>query len=766
MKISDLPLPAELTGAYTAKGIDTLYPPQAACVEKGLLTGENLLVAIPTASGKTLIAEMAMHTHVAQGGRCLYIVPLKALASEKYADFSGKGASVGMATGDLDRRDAYLGQNDIIIATSEKVDSLLRNGAPWLRDVTLLVVDEVHLIDSEDRGPTLEMVITKLRHMNPAMQVIALSATIGNPSTLAGWLDAGLVTSDWRPVDLREGVAYRDTIHFDGSERQYPAVTKYEDVNLLLDCVADGGQCLVFVSSRRNAEAYAKRAAQALKLDEPGLQELAARLEAAAETDMGRVLAACARSGAAFHHAGLGPAQRSLVEKGFREGQIRVISSTPTLAAGLNLPARRVIIRDYLRFSAGAGMAPIPVREYRQMAGRAGRPHLDPYGEAVLIAKSEDAVYDLFEEYCTAPDEDVSSRSSSEGVLTTHILSLIATRFVRDRDGLTAFLKETFYAHQHGEDRLLQRIVDRSVAFLTEAGMVTDLNGLLNATEYGELTSRLYIDPQSAEIITHGLREHEQWSAAGLLQLLCTTPDMYTLYVRKNDMEMLERFYYAHEDDLWAEFSYTDMGDFFRALKTTMLILDWMEEVGEETVCERYGIGPGDIYNVVEGVGWLVHAGSRLTRLMAPVHNEAIAATELRVQHGIKEELIPLVKVRGIGRVRARRLYTNGLTTPAAVVTAGVDRVGAIIGRKVAETVIREIETGAAGRTGKGRRTDRHTPAPGEGRNGGAHPFGGTKRTTEGGTHGSGGKDSETDGTPNDEPRGGQASLFAFGDDT
>lgn len=758
MKISDLPLPAELVGAYTTKGIENLYPPQAACVEKGLLTGANLLVAIPTASGKTLIAEMAMHTHVAQGGRSLYIVPLKALASEKYTDFSGKGASVGVATGDLDRQDAYLGRNDIIIATSEKVDSLLRNGAPWLRDVTLLVVDEVHLIDSEDRGPTLEMVITKLRHMNPAMQVIALSATIGNPTTLAGWLDADLVTSDWRPVDLREGVAYRDTIYFEGDRREYPAPTKHEDVNLLLDCVADGGQCLVFVSSRRNAEAYAKRAAQALKIDEPGLQELAARLESAAETDMGRTLAACVRHGAAFHHAGLGPAQRSLVERGFREGAIRVISSTPTLAAGLNLPARRVIIRDYLRFSAGAGMTPIPVREYRQMAGRAGRPHLDPYGEAVLIAKSEDAVYDLFEEYCTAPDEDVSSRSSSEGVLTTHILSLIATRFVRDRDGLTAFLKKTFYAHQHGEERLLRRIVDRSVAFLSEAEMITDLNGLLNATEYGNLTSRLYIDPRSAEIITHGLRDHDEWSVAGLLQLLCTTPDMYTLYVRKNDMEMLERFYYAHEDELWGEFSYTEMEEFFRALKTTMLLLDWMEEVGEETVCERYGVGPGDIYNVVEGIGWLVHAGSRLARLMAPVHKEAIAAAELRVRHGIKEELIPLVKIRGIGRVRARRLYTNGMTTPAAIAAAGVEKVGAIIGRKVAETVIREI---ASGSTGKSRKS-RSAGATGEGILAGS-PAEADKKRDEGtrgkdATEGSGGRD--------DEPRNGQASLFSFGDTT
>ena len=137
-------------------GILELYPPQVTCIEKGLLDGKNLLVAIPTASGKTLIAEMAMHRHIAAGGKCLYIVPLKALASEKYDEFGNKGVRVGISTGDLDRRDDALGKNDIIVATSEKVDSLLRNGARWIPEITLVVVDEIHLIDSPDRGPTLE----------------------------------------------------------------------------------------------------------------------------------------------------------------------------------------------------------------------------------------------------------------------------------------------------------------------------------------------------------------------------------------------------------------------------------------------------------------------------------------------------------------------------------------------------------------------------------------------------------------------------------
>jgi helicase len=186
MLIQDLVIPTGLKQKYSKAGISELYPPQVECIDRGILAGKNMLVAVPTASGKTLIAEMAMHNTIEAGGKCLYIVPLKALASEKFEEFRNKDVRVGIATGDLDRRDDLLGRNDIIVATSEKVDSLLRNNARWITDISLLVIDEIHLIDSQSRGPTLEMVITKMRFRNPSMQVIGLSATIGNPDKLAG----------------------------------------------------------------------------------------------------------------------------------------------------------------------------------------------------------------------------------------------------------------------------------------------------------------------------------------------------------------------------------------------------------------------------------------------------------------------------------------------------------------------------------------------------------------------------------------------------
>jgi len=692
MEIAGLPIPPDLAASYARRGITELYPPQAACVEAGLFSGKNLLISIPTASGKTLVAEMAMHHQVARGGKCLYIVPLRALASEKFQEFSGKGLRIGIATGDFDRRDDYLGRNDIIVATSEKVDSLLRNRTPWLADITLLVVDEAHLIDDPSRGATLEMVITKLRHRNPDMQIIGLSATIGNPADLAGWLDAELIESDWRPVDLREGVFFQDSIQFADRVRQIERKSKYEDLDLVLDTVAEGGQCLVFVSSRKNAEAFAKRAASGLKLANPVLAGYADRIRSNAATDMGKTLAACVAQGAAFHHAGLSREERQIVEAGFREGEIKVIASTPTLAAGLNLPARRVIIRDYLRFSAGEGMLPIPVREYRQMAGRAGRPHLDPYGEAVLIAKSEEMVEELFDCYIEAPAEDVRSRCANEAVLCTHILSLIATGFARERDEVLGFMDGTFYAHQGESQRALSRVVHRVLEFLREAEMITEVGDWLEPTEYGSLVSRLYIDPRSAEVIVTAMADQKDYTDIGLLHLLCSTPDMPTLFVRRDDMYLLDRFLADHRDDLWMEIPWDADEEFDRSLKTALLLADWVNEIGEDEICRRYNVGPGDVYGMVESVAWLVHASRHLAGLFAPHLVRPIEEMELRTKHGIKKELLPLIRLRGIGRVRARRLFDDGIDSIEALRAAGQEKVSRILGQGIAAQVFEQLD--------------------------------------------------------------------------
>lgn len=219
MELSEIKgkVPEQLYGILS-KEITGLRPSQEKAIAAGLLRGKNLLVCTPTASGKTLIAELASLSAILSGkGKAIYIVPLKALASEKFRNFKkryGHAAKIALSIGDLDSADGYLADYDLIICTAEKLDSLLRHHAPWLSMVSVVVVDEVHLMNDPGRGPTLEILMTILRQLLKKMQLIALSATIGNSEELAKWLDAALVIDTWRPVKLHQGIYYEDKLEF------------------------------------------------------------------------------------------------------------------------------------------------------------------------------------------------------------------------------------------------------------------------------------------------------------------------------------------------------------------------------------------------------------------------------------------------------------------------------------------------------------------------------------------------------------------------
>jgi helicase len=408
---------------------------------------------------------------------------------------------------------------------------------------------------------------------------------------------------------------------------------------------------------------------------------------------MEKSLAACVAKGAAFHHAGLGRPERSVVEEGFRKGLIKCISSTPTLAAGLNLPARRVIIRDYHRFAAGEGMQPIPVSEYHQMAGRAGRPRLDPYGEAVLIAKDQGQVEELFEWYIEAPPEEVHSKIAEPTALYTHILSLIASGFAKNRNELTSFMNRTFYVHEHRQGRLIQRAVDAALTFLVSSDMVVEVGEHLGSTEFGTLVSKLYIDPRSAAMIVSSLHEKEIYTDLGLLQVICSTPDMPKLYVRNTDIAALSRMIDDHGEDLWLTLPHDDEAEeaYYRALKTAMLLSDWTDELSDTKICERYSVGPGDIYGMVESVTWLLHASAELARMFASAFHPKVREYEICMKNGMRRELLPLIRLRGIGRVRARRLFNNRMTTPDEILARGIEEVTKLLGVGVAEQIFDQL---------------------------------------------------------------------------
>lgn len=697
MKLDELGIDDRVVDRLAEDGIDTLYPPQADAVRPAL-AGRNIVLSIPTASGKSLVAYLAILNSVLKGGKALYIVPLKALASEKYEElsrFEDLGLRIGESTGDFDDIDPKLSTYDVVVATSEKVDSLLRHRTKWLKQITVVVADEVHLINDPDRGPTLEVILVKFRTFNPDAQLVALSATIRNCSELADWLDAKLVVSDWRPVPLKEGVYSDGEVFFtDNSRRTLPKNVSpiHSIVSQTLD---SGGQCLVFVNTRRSTESLASDLGPLVKgrlgdrvsdIGRAGKRLIGEQEE---PTALGAKLARCLRNGCAFHHAGLTTAQRKFVESHFRDGGIGVITATPTLAAGINLPARTVIVRDVKRYDSNVGHVAIPVLEVKQMCGRAGRPRYDKYGEAILIARNEEERMFMLDTYLLGENEILYSKLGTEPAIRSHVLGLIATGDAQSQEDLVEFFNRTFLAHQT-DAHYLEENISKVTEFLQDEEMI-EKGEVLRTTAFGRRVSDVYIDPKSAVMMRDAIRDRATLEDFGLIHVICAVPDMKLMYLRRSDYDWVEEFMEEMRERLLIE-PPSDLGRYelyLSEIKTAKLIHDWTSEVSEATMEKAYGIGPGDIRNKVELAEWLMHAMSRLAGLINMDAVPYIEGIRQRIAYGIKSELLELVKLKGVGRVRARALHDRSLCTLEDLRNTTYNRLKQIpsIGEEVAASV-------------------------------------------------------------------------------
>ena len=338
-----------------------LNPVQREALERGLLKGKNLVVFAPTSSGKTLIAEIAaLKTILKEKRKVVYLVPLVALANEKYETFKKKyekiGIKVAISVGDFDSSDPFLANYDWIIVTNEKLESLIRHKAEWIKDIGLVIVDEVHLLNDPSRGPTLEVLITLLRKILPKSQFILLSATINNFYEIAAWMNAEIVYSEWRPVKLYKGIAYDFKIKFfDWNEIKLNELEEIEKA--IVDYVLKNRkQILIFVSTRRKAESLAEKLSKFVKnflgrSEKEILNKISLEIENVLEvpTKQCKREAKVIRNGVAFHHAGLLGKQKRIIEENFRKGLIKIIVATPTMAMGVNLPSWFVVVRDVKR---------------------------------------------------------------------------------------------------------------------------------------------------------------------------------------------------------------------------------------------------------------------------------------------------------------------------------------------------------------------------------------------------------------------------------
>lgn len=741
MEVESLEIPDRIKQDFLSDGIETLNPPQQEAVNAGLMEGEDMVVAAPTASGKTFIAELAMVKQAVENGKkAVYIVPLKALASEKYQDFSERYSEldVRMSVGDYDDSGKGLETADIVVVTSEKLDSILRHNPSWIHEIGLVVVDEIHLLTSPNRGPTLEVTISRLRELLD-FQLLGLSATISNSGELADWLEAELVESSYRPVELKHGIYHGNEVEFypegvkiedtkdessgktnsdngsfstgaemkqDNNSKEISSKTYFvEDhhgrgtLNLVNDTLEKQKQAIVFCSSRKGAEKSSDRVGKIPQEDitrgeKNELEDYADRMEnvLGSPTSQCKRLAENVRKGAAFHHAGLLPEQRSLVEEAFREGLIRTVSATPTLAAGVNLPAFRVIIRDLKRYT-GRGMEYIPVLEYEQMTGRAGRPKYDDRGEAISIASGDKQ--EILERFIAGEPECIQSKLNAEPILRMHTLSLVASRYCTSMQELKQFYKQTFYAHQFRDLDEVEQKVEEVVEQLRGYGFLEA--GQMKPTKVGERVSELYIDPDSANHILESLEKAEQKKTkpVSYLFMLSRTSEM-TPRLRVKDDEysdigqaLMDAREYILEDtpEEWEP----RYDHFLECMKTSLMMQGWMSELEEERLMDKYGIAPGGIRAKMQNADWLLYAAKELARMRQIDVHKDLEQVRLRLKHGIKQELLPLVKYDQIGRVRARKLHDHGVRDQKEIRETSFEKLKKLIGKRTAEKLKKQV---------------------------------------------------------------------------
>ncbi len=705
MKIEKLTLPDSAIDFLKSQGYEKLYPPQADCVKSGLLDGKSILVSAPTASGKTLIAMLAMLSYLSKNeGKVIYLSPLRALAAEKFTEFKkleniliGKKIKTSISTGDFNHIEKNLENSNVLILTNEKMDSIIRHGAKWIEDIGLVISDEVHLIGDESRGPTLEMILTHLKLLNTKPQIIGLSATITNSNEIADWLGCKLVKNDWRPVPLSEGVCDGGKVTMsDGKTFEVKPSLRGIPIDLGVQSVQNGGQSLVFAETRVRSKSLATKAAdvisQLLKKNElSALEKISKQLLAENEhTEIVKTLAILIKKGVAFHHAGLNQKCREIVEKEFRAGNIKLLSSTPTLAAGVNLPARRVVISNINRYNAKVGASrPISILEYKQLCGRAGRPQYDKYGESIIVGNGN--TEDLIEYYIHGKPEPIVSKITEDKSLRTHILSVIVTHPGIKKEELVEFFLQTLGGLQTTKDTLIFAI-NISLRFLLTQQLIIKKSERYEGTAFGKKTSMLYIDPLTATYFRDAIDNvsEKRKHTFGFLHLMTNCEEFFPKFLLRNkDYEPTSLMIENHSSELIGPISEYDCSRSLLALQM------WITEHSELALSDTLGIEAGDMHRMVENANWLSYCLWEISKHIERTDLlEEFSDLRKRVVYGIRAELLDLVRVKGIGRIRARVLFKNNIKNLDDLAKIPVNKLADIdkIGLTIANNIKDELK--------------------------------------------------------------------------
>jgi len=710
MKLNDLlrfGMPQSIIDAWKSRQGDYLLPLQERAVRDGLLGmhdeehPESLLISAPTSSGKSFCGEMAAIEALVKRRRAVMLMPLKSMAEEKYRYFSDCYASLGIktliVTGDHPENDAAFqrGQFDLAIAIYEKFNRLLTVNLDVLRQIGLIIVDEVQMISEPDRGPELELALTKVLKSGYRPRLVALSAVLDDGDEMARWLGCRIIKETVRPVDLLMGVAvdgsfkYRSfNSGFEGSEAIALKGGEFPAEGLIDYLKSDEGQKLVFLKSRYSTVEAARRLAASVKWDEA--KAALAALDDEESSCLVRSLRQVLSRGVAFHNADLTARQRLAVESGYRDGEIRVIFSTTTLAMGVNLPAETVVL-ETMKYTSGVygtnpALAPISNAEFRNISGRAGRfgarPDQKP-GRAVVVAGSAFECDVLWGEYIDGGRAEKPHSALTPGDLPDVVLDLIACGFGRDRATLESCLSYLFYFRQDGV-RDVPRL-DAMLDSLIKDGFV---RSSLEITPLGKASAESGVCIASVQHYLKNITHRHPGSDIGRLFLAMSAPDFDTSLSGLDGNEfrgrMYEKILYRHYDSYVGEidaFSPIDLRreqlDFKTAgvLKATLLLSEWIGGAPVDRLEQHYQLGHGQIIRLAERAAWLLVAVGRVSEAVDCDCGILRDLDEFvfRVQFGIEPAMRDIHYLVGdiLNRDDYKRLHENGLHSMSDLQQAG-----------------------------------------------------------------------------------------------
>lgn len=699
-------------------GAELLPVQERAVKEFGLFGAGNLIVFSPTSSGKTFVGEMAAVKAARENTKVFYLVPQKALAEEKFQEFRERYGALGIKVvvssrdhreydEDIERRDFQ-----IAVVVFEKMQALLVSRPQLMEVVGLVVVDELQLITDETRGPTLELLLTKLRIARSRPRVLGLSAVLGKAQSLADWLGARLLVETRRPVELRKGVLCRGTFRYlehnsatqgtepftdYGSEKRHDLI-----LGVAEELARRGEQVLVFLPDRASTVSFARMLADRVSL--PAATEAMEELRDQEETHAREALFAVLGSSIAFHNSDLSSEERSIVEHSFRDGAVRVLFSTSTLAMGLNLPVKNVVLDgkrwQYLKRYGRWSLEDVSKSEYENMSGRAGRlAHTKDFGRSILVTSSPFEADVWLRHYVGADFEDIVP-TLKEAPLENHVVNLLASGLSERRDDLAELLLSSFTGHVHWNQQMSReaflRALDVALEICVSGGFVRrDEEGRLAVTDLGRACASKGIGVDTGIALAAWAREARSVALSELevLTVASLTPAGRDVYVNMTSNERFQRDYRGEilrqayeagasdrpvfarlaEDQCSAEYEPA------KAFKKALFLVDWIDERRTKDIERQYHVWAGALRRVGEEYAWLVEALAAVAQACgwSEPRCREIELLSDRLIHGVREDAVPVAKlrVRGLGRVLVRRLVAAGFATTDGMRSAGEEAV-------------------------------------------------------------------------------------------